>query len=76
MVLKNIRETTLDRTFAEVQKYLRHNTLIAVAFDSGIGFCVIKKSSHAKKLEKTLDCKQFRKLSNGCDNFVMKMKKN
>ena len=42
-----------------MQKYLRDNALIAVPFD--LGFCVMKKSTYAEKLEK-VDCKQFRKL--------------
>ena len=53
---KNIRETTLDRALAEVQKYLRNNALIAAPFDKGVKFCVMKKNTYAKKLEKVLDC--------------------
>ena len=42
---KNIRETPLDRALAKLQKYLLDNALIAVPFDKGIGFCVMKKST-------------------------------
>ena len=35
MVLKNIRETPLDRALAKVQKYLGDKALIAVPFDKG-----------------------------------------
>ena len=69
---KNIRETPLDRALAKVKKYLRDNALIAVPFDKGAGFCVMKKSTYAEKLEKVLDCEQFRKLEKSCDNIVMK----
>ena len=75
MVLKNIRETPLDRSLAKVQKYLRDNALIAVPFDKGVGFCVMKKSTCGEKLEKVLDCEQFRKLEKSCENIVMKNEK-
>ena len=72
---KNIRETPLDRALAKVQKYMRYNALIAVSFDKGVGFCFMKKSTFAEKLEKVFDCEQFRKLEKSCDNFVMKNEK-
>ena len=72
MAFKNIRETPSDKALAKVQKYLRDNALIAVPFDKGVGFCVMKKSTYAEKLEKVLDCEQFRKLEKNC---VMKNEK-
>ena len=57
-----------------MQKYLRDNALIAVPFDKGVGFCVMTKSTYAEKLEKVLDCKQFRKQDKSCD-IVMKNEK-
>ena len=35
----------------------------------------MKKSRYAEKLEKVLDCEQFRKLEKGCENIVMKNEK-
>ena len=58
-----------------MQKYLRDNALIAVPFDKGVEFCVLKKSTYAEKMEKVLDCDQFRKLEKSCDNIVMKIEK-
>ena len=72
---KNIRETPLDRALAKVQKYLRDSALIAVPFDKGVGLCVMKKCTYAQKLEKIIDCEQFRKLEKSCDNIVMKNEK-
>ena len=72
---KNIRETPLDRALAKVQKYLRDNPLIAVYFDNGVGFCVMKRSAYAEKQEKVLDCEQFKKLEKSCDNIVKKKEK-
>ena len=57
---KNIRETPLDGALAKVQKCLRNNALIAVPFDNCLVFCARKKSTYAEKLEKILDCEQFR----------------
>ena len=72
---KNIRETPFDRALAKVQNYLRDNALIAVPFDKGVGFCVMKKSTYVEKLEKVLDCEQFRKLEKSCDNIVKRNEK-
>ena len=72
---KNIRETPLDRALAKVQKYLRDDALIAVPFDKGVGFCVMKESTYAEKLEKVIDCEQFRKLEKSCDIIVMENEK-
>ena len=58
-----------------MQTYLRDNTLIAVLFDKGVGFCVMKKSTYAEELEKAVDCEQVRKLEKSCDYIVMKNKK-
>ena len=35
----------------------------------------MKTSTYAEKLEKVLDCEQFRKLEKSCDNIVMKNEK-
>ena len=64
-----------DRKLAKMQKYLRHTALIAVLFDKGVGFCVVKKSTYAEKLEEVLYCEQFRKIERSCDNIVTKNEK-
>ena len=73
--LKKHKRNTLSRTLAKVQKYIQDNALIAVPFDRDLGFWVMKKSLYAEKLEKVLDCKQFRKLDRSCDGIVMKNEK-
>ena len=55
-----------------MQIYLRDNALIAVPFDKGVGFCVMKESTYAETLEKVLDCEQLRQLEKSCDNILMK----
>ena len=47
---KNLRKTHSDRALAKVKKYLRDNNLIAVPFNEGVGFCVMKISTYAEKL--------------------------
>ena len=54
---------------------MRDSALIAVPFDKGVWFYVIKKSTYAVKLEKVLDGKQFRKLEKSFVNIVMKNEK-
>ena len=58
-----------------MQTYLRDNTLSAVPFDKGVGFCFIKKSTYAEELGKAVDCEQFRKLEKSCDYIVMENQK-
>ena len=43
------------------KKYLTENKLMAVPFDRGIGFCVMKADSYKKKLYDNLKLDQFRK---------------
>ena len=73
---KNIRETPLDKALAKVLKYLLDNGLIAVPFEKGVGFCVIKKKTYAEKPEKVRGCEEFRKTENSCKNIVRKKEKN
>ena len=72
MIVRNVRETPLDRALAKVHENLRDNALIAVPFDKGVSFCVMKKSTYAEKLERALECEQFKKLDKSCNNIVMK----
>ena len=46
---KNVRETPLDRGVKKVLDYQRANDLLAVPFDKGCGFCVMKKSTYREK---------------------------
>ena len=49
------------RNLVMTKKYLTENKLMAVPFDKGIGFCVMKVDSYKKKLDDILKLDQFRK---------------
>ena len=72
---KNMRETPIDRGLVNVNKYLKENKLLAVPFDKGNGFCVMKKESYDKKLLDVLNCPQFKELEDVNDSIVMKVEK-
>ena len=56
---QNARETPLNRGVAKGGNFLKDNDILAVPFDRGKGFCVMKKQSNDKKLEKVLECFEF-----------------
>ena len=43
---KNLREIPVDRGFSRLAKFCKDNELLAVAFDKGSGFCVMKKTTY------------------------------
>ena len=47
------------RSLIMTKKYLMEKDLVAVSFDKGIGFCVMKKSKYREKLDKILSLDQF-----------------
>ena len=60
---KNVRETPMDRGVKKVHDYLKAKNLLAVPFDKGCGFCVMKKSTYREKLDDVLNSDQFLKIS-------------
>ena len=55
--------------------YLKANDLLAVPFDKGCGFCVMKKSSYREKLGELLNSDQFQKIDGPKDELVIKNEK-
>ena len=72
---KNVRETPLDRGVKKVHDYLKANDLLAVPFDKGCGFCVMKKSTYREKLDEVLNSDQFQKIEVAKDEIVIKNEK-
>ena len=58
---KIVREAPMDRGVKKVHDYLKANDLLAVPFDKGCGFCVMKKSTYTEKLAEVLNSDQFQK---------------
>ena len=72
---KNVRETPLDRGVKKVHDYLKANDLLAVLFDKGCGFCVMKKSTYREKLDWVLNSDQSQKIDGAKDELVIKNEK-
>ena len=47
---RNVKQTPSDKGVEKVRKYLKDNGLLAVPFDTGVGFFVMKKETYEKKL--------------------------
>ena len=75
MYAKNIRETPMNRAVKKVHDYLKANDLLAVPFDKGCGFCVMKKSTYRGKLDEVLNSDQFQKFNGAKDDIVIKYEK-
>ena len=74
---KNVRETPMNRgvTKESVLDYLKANDLLAVPFDKGCGFCVMKKSTYMEKLDEVLNSDQFQKINKAKDDIMIKNEK-
>jgi len=65
MVVKYIKicsKQRLPRNLKLTQKFLKNHELLAVPFDKGNGFCVMKAAAYESKLQKILDLPQFEKV--------------
>ena len=45
---KNVKQTPSDKDVEKARKCLKDNGLLAVPFDKGVGFCVMKKKEYEK----------------------------
>ena len=60
----------------KTRKYLRDNGLLAVPFDKGVGFCIMRKQSYESKLESLSKSAQFVKKNATTDEVILKIEKN
>ena len=72
---KKVRKTSRDMGIEKARKDLKNNELVAVPFDKGVGFCVMKKHTFEGKLTQLLESEQFERHDNLNDSVVQKMKK-
>ena len=69
------REILEFKGVEKARKYLKDNGLLAVPFDKGVGFYVMKKETYEKKLKDLLQAEQFSERKNLTDSVIMKIKK-
>ena len=53
------KKTPSDKGVENVRKYLKGNGLVAVPFDKGVGFCLMRKDTYQNKLSDLLESNQF-----------------
>ena len=70
-----MKQTPSDKSVEKARKYLKDNGLLAVPFDKGVGFCVLKKETYEKKLKDLLQAEQFSERKNLTDSVMMKNEK-
>ena len=72
---KNVRQTPRDKAVEQTRKYLKNNGLLAVPFDKGVGFCIMRKQTYESKLESLLQSAQFLKKDTTTDEVILKIEK-
>ena len=72
---KNVKQTPADKGVEKARKYLKDNGLLAVPFDKGVGFSVMKKETYERKLKDLLQAEQFSERKNLTDSVIMKIEK-
>ena len=56
---KRMKQTSSEKGVEKARKYLKSNGLVAVPYDKGIGFCVMRKDTYENKLSDLLSSNQF-----------------
>ena len=74
-IAKNVKQTPSDKDVEKARKFSKDNGLLAVPFDKGVGFCVMKKETYEKKLKDLLQAEQFSERKNLTDSVIMKIEK-
>ena len=72
---KRVKQTPSDKGVEKARKYLKSNGLVAVPYDKGLGFCVMRKDTYENKLSDTLDSNQFSKSKGTSDAIVLKIER-
>ena len=72
---KRVKQTPSDKGVETKRKNLKSNGLVAVPYDTGMGFCVMRKDTYENKLSDTLDSNQFSKSKGTSDAIVLKIER-
>ena len=71
---KKVKQTPSNKDVEKARKYLKDNGLLAVPFNKGVGFCLMKKETYEKRLKDFLQAEQFSERKNLTDTVIMKKK--
>ena len=72
---KRVKQTPSDKGVEKARKYLKSNGLVAVPYDKGVGFCVMRKDTYENRLSDALDSNQFSKSKGTSDAIVLKIER-
>ena len=72
---KRVKQTPTDKGVEKARKYLKSNGLVAVPYDKGVGFCVMRNDTYENKLSYTLDSNQCSKSKGTSDAIVLKIER-
>ena len=72
---KIVRQTPRDKAVEKTRKYLKDNGLLAVPFDKGVSFYIMRKQTYDLKLESLLQFAQFEKKDATTDEVILKIEK-
>ena len=70
-----VKQTPPDRVVEKARKFLKGNGIVAVLFNKGIGFCVMRKTTYISKPVGLLDPKQSNEKRAVTDPIVVKIGK-
>ena len=70
---KRLKQTQSDKGVEKARKYLKSNGLVAVPYDKGVGFSVMRKDTYENKLSDTLDSNQFSESEGTSDAIILKL---
>ena len=72
---KNVRETPMYRGVKKANDFLKDLKLLAVPFDKGCGFCVMKQTTYSDELYEILSSSQFEPRNGESDYLKKQMEK-
>ena len=72
---KNVKQTPSDKNVEKARKYLKDTGLLAVPFDKGVGFNVMKKETYQKKRKDLIQAEQLIERKNLTDSVIIKIEK-
>ena len=70
-----MKQTPSDKGVEKARNYLKDSGLLAVAFDKGVSFCVMKKETYEKKLKGLLQAEQCSERKTLTESVISKIEK-
>ena len=72
---QTLRDSAVEKTKTKTLKHLKDNGLLAVPFDQGVGFCIMKIQTYKLKLESLEKSAHFVKKEAITDEMILEFEK-